>query len=61
MEVEAREYGAASEVPAIAEAMVIQTLAHRILARFYTSFNKKSHPLKVFMNRDKAVEWLAGF
>lgn len=41
----------------IAEAIVVESLAMRILSRFYVR-GIKSHPVKVFKTRDQAVEWL---
>ena len=58
---EAREYGAASDLKAIAEAFVIETLAQRILARFYKVFHKKNHPLKIFMDKNEALGWLQNY
>ena len=58
---EAREYGQAAEIKADAEAFVITTLAQRILARFFKSFHKKAFPLKIFMNKEEAMNWLINY
>ena len=58
---EAREYAVAYQLPAIAEAIVIKTLAQRITARFYYMFNAQKHPVKVFTDREKAIEWLKAY
>ncbi|WP_027420052.1 DUF7793 family protein [Crocinitomix catalasitica] len=55
---EAREYAVASQLPAIAEAIVFKSLAQRITARFYYMFNAKKHPVKVFNDRKNAIAWL---
>ena len=55
---QAREYAVASQLPAIAEAIVFKTLSQRITARFYYMFNAKKHPVKVFTQREQAIEWL---
>lgn len=44
-----------------AEAIVVDTLAHKILCNFYIKVLKTcnaNHPVKVFMHKDKAIEWL---
>lgn len=44
-----------------AEAIVVATLAHKIIANFYIKVLKTckaSHPVKIFMQKEKAIEWL---
>lgn len=44
-----------------AEAIVVATLAHKILCNFYIKVLKTcnaSYPVKVFMQKEKAIEWL---
>jgi hypothetical protein len=41
----------------IAEAIVVESLAMRILSRFYVR-GIKTHTVKVFKTRDQAVDWL---
>ncbi len=43
---------------AIAEAYVISSLAQKIIARFYLSFNKPARPTKMFGQETEAVRWL---
>lgn len=53
---EAQEYLMKLETR-IAEAVVVKSLPMRILARFYVR-GIKSHPIKIFRSRRKAIEWL---
>jgi len=41
-----------------ADAVVITSMAHKILANFYLKFQKPSVPTKFFKAEDEAVEWL---
>jgi len=42
----------------IADALVINNLAHRLLASFYLRYNKPIKPTRIFYNKDKALNWL---
>ena len=42
----------------IAEALVIQNLATRIMANFYYKVVPRKFPVKVFENKEQAIEWL---
>lgn len=42
----------------IAEAVVIQNIATRIMANFYYKVVTRPFPVKVFENREKAITWL---
>lgn len=44
----------------IAEALIVESLPMRILSRFYVR-GIKSHPIKVFKTRERALEWLFSF
>lgn len=44
-----------------AHAVVLNSLAIRLIANFYLNVNKPSKPSKVFSNYDEAVSWLKGF
>lgn len=57
---EVREWAAHSSgnKKTIADALVINNLAHKLLADFYVKYNKPFKPTKVFNNRDRAVKWL---
>lgn len=41
-----------------AEAILIDNLAKRILARFYFIFHKPNNPLKIFSSEKEAITWL---
>lgn len=41
----------------IAEAVIVKSLPMRILVRFYVR-GIKSHPIKIFQSRQKAIDWL---
>lgn len=56
---EGRKYAQENNPKAIAEALVIHSLAQRMLARFYVLFHHGDHPIKVFVDPEKARRWLA--
>jgi hypothetical protein len=60
---EARNYGASEEGLrfSAAEAFVINSLAHKLLANFYMKINKPSVPTKFFSKKEDAEEWLKKF
>jgi len=41
-----------------ADAFVVITLAHKLLANFYIKYNKPQHPTKVFSDNDTAMKWI---
>lgn len=57
---EARQYVASAVVNKIvkAEALVINSLALRIMGNFYLKVNKPARPSKLFNDRTIALEWL---
>lgn len=56
---EAREYSQNSTLKCKAEAILIHSLAQRIISNFYISFkNKADYPIKMFNTKDEAVKWL---
>ncbi|MGE0638280.1 MAG: hypothetical protein AB7P01_17680 [Bacteroidia bacterium] len=56
---EAREYSQNSVINSSGEAIVINSLAQRIISNFYISFkNKAEYPIKMFNSKDEAVKWL---
>ncbi len=58
LDVEARKYAEDKTMSTPAQAIVIRSLAQRMLARFYKLLRKDSHPLKFFGNTDAALSWL---
>ena len=40
------------------EALVLQSLAHRIMAQFYITFYRPEHPTKIFTKEEDALTWL---
>jgi len=44
----------------VAEAIVIESLAYRIIAKFYMK-KSKHNPTKIFKHKDEAIEWLLTF
>lgn len=58
MEVDARKYTEQKDMPTPAQAVVIQGLAQRMIARFYVLLRKNTHPLKFFNNPEDALTWL---
>jgi len=56
---EAREYSQRSTLNCLKEAIVIQSLAQRIISNFYIAFkNKADYPIKMFNSKEEAVIWL---
>lgn len=56
---EAREYSQRSTLNCIGEAILINSLAQRIISNFYISFkNKADYPIKMFNSKDEAIKWL---
>lgn len=55
---EARKYADAVMVDAVAGAIVFDGLAQRILVQAYHLFNSQKHPVKSFIVKNKAIEWL---
>jgi len=45
----------------LAEALLIKSLAQRIMANFFIKFGKHHHPSKVFTREEVAIKWLLGF
>lgn len=60
MDKEAREYASSEEGLqfSIAEAFVINSLPHKILANFYMKVQKPSVPTKFFRSKQEAIDWL---
>lgn len=46
---------------ALASAILVSNLAHRLIANFYLKFNKPKKPYKVFSRKTDAVNWLLSF
>ena len=56
---EAREYSQNTFLNSSGEAIVILSLAQRIISNFYISFkNKADYPIKMFNSKEEAVKWL---
>ena len=43
---------------AIAKAIVVKTLAHRLIGSFFIKVQKPPHKTKLFETEEKAIEWL---
>ena len=58
---EARQYAAKSknEKNIMAEAVVVNNLALRILASFYANINQPKHKVKLFSSSHSAVNWIS--
>jgi len=54
----ARRYAAEQSPKCIALAYVINSLAQRIVIRFYIGMRKRKNPTKVFNSFEEAKEWL---
>jgi hypothetical protein len=44
-----------------AQAFIVRNLAERIVGDFYIKVQKPSHPVKMFTNKEKALNWLQQF
>lgn len=42
----------------VADAIVIQSLAHKLIANAYLKINRPPLPTKIFTNYERALEWL---
>ncbi|MBI2720739.1 MAG: hypothetical protein HYX39_01055 [Bacteroidetes bacterium] len=58
-----RDYAASEEGSRYkkAEALIIRTLTHRLLADLYLKINKPIKPCQTFTNEEDAVDWLLSF
>ena len=54
----AREYAESYGVPAIAEAIVVSSLAQRFLVNLYMHIRNINHPVNVFSDIENAKKWL---
>lgn len=57
---EARDNAIAIEElsPMRATAVIVDNIAHKLIAEFYMKFNKPKYPYKVFSKFDEGVSWL---
>ncbi len=57
---EARKYGSNQErqKDLIAQAIIVNTLANRLIGNFIINFNKPFAPTKLFSDEETAMEWL---
>ncbi len=56
---EAREYSQRTILKSLGEAIVINSLAQRIISNFYISFKSKAdYPIKMFNSKEEALKWL---
>ena len=58
IEDEAREYAERNKIPALAEVLIMKSIANRILAIMYFRFRIQKHPVKVYKSFDKGLNWL---
>lgn len=60
---EAREYASSKEFEGLrsAQALLVGSLATKLIANFYINFHKPPHPAQIFADEKEAVEWLKGF
>lgn len=57
---EARKTGAEMHLkfPKVADALVVNSLAEKLIANFYIKFNRPSVPTRMFTNEKDALSWL---
>ena len=60
---ETRKFGATEFVGkyTLADAIVVNSVALKLLINFYIAFNKPDRPTRMFENEAKAIEWLKTF
>lgn len=61
LSVDARVYAQSRELPALAEAVVFETLSQRLLFKFYQKFRSIPYPIKGFKDEATALAWLNEF
>lgn len=56
----ARQHAAEIEhkTPTLCKVVYVNTLAHKIIAEFYSRFNKPKQPYRVFSDFDDGIRWL---
>lgn len=47
--------------PCYGTAVIVTSLAYKLIANFYLKFNKPKRPYRVFKSENEAVEWLRTF
>ncbi len=55
---EGREHAQKTPLPCLAEAIVVQSFAQRIISNIYIAFKTCSHPIKLFNAEEEAIKWL---
>lgn len=58
---EARDYFAQNEQHSalrMSQALILSSLAHRIVGNFYLKFNRPNCPARIFANPQDALEWI---
>ena len=55
---EARKYAEQTNLDVTAQAIIISTLAQRILVRFYYLVRRSQFPIKIFEIKNDAIKWL---
>lgn len=55
---EGREHAQKTNLPCVAEAIVVHSLAQRIISNFYIAFKTCPHPIKLFNHEEDALDWL---
>lgn len=50
-----------NSTPVKATAIVTDSVAYKLIAKFYIKINKPKNPLNIFSNKDKAIAWLKQF
>ena len=59
---EAREFAANYRKKGIiAQAVIANNLAHKLLANFYLRFHKPSQPMQIFSTEEEGLHWLQKF
>lgn len=57
----ARELSARNSKERVAKAVLINSLAGRLIGNFYINFHKPATPTRLFTSREEAIEWLKKF
>jgi len=55
---DARKYAEQNKIQALAEVLIIKSIAYRILAIIYFKYRVQTHPIKIQSSLAKGIEWL---
>ena len=60
LDLEVDEYNEFINLSIIAQAIVVNSLAQRLMFSFYLELGNQKYPIKIFSNKNLALKWLKG-